>query len=547
MGGKSQLLLGKVEVQGVGRPLIYVRPCTVQECTKYTQPRPLKKIEGCLSRALILRRLSRRMSSSTSPAAPVAVATPAPAAALTFELEAVCGAARTSTLHLPHGPVRTPVFMPVGTQGSVKGLSTVELQSPPLDCDIILGNTYHLGNRPGGTLLERLGGLHSFMAWPRPILTDSGGFQMVSLLHLANITEEGVNFRSPVDGSQMLLTPEMSMQLQNQIGSDIMMALDDVVDSKTVDAARFEEACHRTLRWIDRCIAAHKHPADQALFGIVQGGLDVAPGGLRDVCLAGMIARDAQLPGYAIGGLAGGEEKDKFWRVVARCCTALPAGKPRYLMGVGYPLDIVVCTALGVDMYDCVYPTRTARFGTALVHSGLVKLKGGGAADDDRPIDDTCPCYVCAGYSRAYLYTLLKTESAGAQLVSYHNLAYMMRLTREMREAIAAGTYADYVRGFVYNMFPGGVGVPPLPSAGSGSAVVAGAAGGARGGVSSSSFTTAAASPSIASDTAVIPPWVMSACAAAGIDLSQCPSPSAAAMFRRSPGSILAAAPEIER
>jgi queuine tRNA-ribosyltransferase catalytic subunit len=384
--------------------------------------------------------------------------------------------------------------MPVGTQGTIKGLTTLELQMPPLDCDIILGNTYHLGNRPGGDALERAGGLHRFMAWPRNLLTDSGGFQMVSLLHLAEITEKGVLFQSPVDGTQMLLTPEMSMALQNQIGSDIMMALDDVVDSKTVDAARFEEACHRTLRWIDRCISAHARPRDQNLFGIVQGGLDVRPGGLRDVCLAGMLARDANLPGYAIGGLAGGESKDDFWRVVDMCCRRLPAHKPRYLMGVGYPLDLVVCSALGVDMYDCVYPTRTARFGTAMasVPGGLLKLKNRACATDKGPVDPGCACYVCATYTRAQLHVLLKTEALGPQLLTYHNIAYMMRLIRGMRAAIVAGAYPAFVRDFLLTMYPGknvpgwavdalaaaGIDVADLAGAGKGGGEDGGAAGG---------------------------------------------------------------------
>ncbi|RYY32282.1 tRNA guanosine(34) transglycosylase Tgt, partial [archaeon] len=371
-----------------------------------------------------------------------------------MRVDALNGRARALTVELPHGPLRTPVFMPVGTQGTIKGLTTAELQLPPLDCDIILGNTYHLGNRPGGDPLERLGGLHEFMRWPRNILTDSGGFQMVSLLALAEITEEGVTFASPVDGSKMLLTPEQSIQLQNQIGSDIMMALDDVVDSKTVDDERFKEACYRTLRWIDRCISAHGRPTEQNLFGIVQGGLDVSPGGLRDICLEGMIKRDANLPGYAIGGLAGGEEKEAFWQVVNHCTARLPPAKPLYLMGVGYPLDIVVCSALGVDMYDCVYPTRTARFGTALVHSGLLKLKHTSMATDMSPLDSTCSCYVCKTYTRSYLHLLAKTDSNAPQLLSYHNVAYMMRLVREMRAAIQAGQYADYVRAFVANMFP---------------------------------------------------------------------------------------------
>jgi len=346
--------------------------------------------------------------------------------------------------------------MPVGTKGTVKGLSTVELQMPPLDCDIILANTYHLGVQPTGDVLERGGGLHKFMAWPRNLLTDSGGFQMVSLLKLAEITEEGVTFQSPVDGSKMLLTPEMSMNLQNQIGSDIMMALDDVVSSTSVSPERFEEACHRTLRWIDRCIASHSRPTEQNLFGILQGGLDVSPGGLREVNIRGMLERDAQLPGYAIGGLAGGEEKDAFWRVVDMCCAALPANKPRYLMGVGYPLDLVVCTALGVDMYDCVYPTRTARFGTALadVPGGLIKLKSSSMAKDESPLDPNCSCFACRGYTRAQLHLLLKTDSLGPQLLTHHNISYMMKLTRDMRGAIIEGRYGEFVRDFVERFFP---------------------------------------------------------------------------------------------
>jgi tRNA-guanine transglycosylase len=380
--------------------------------------------------------------------------------ALKMTVDGVCGRARALTLHLPHGPVATPVFMPVGTQGTIKGLTTVELQLPPLDCEIILGNTYHLGSRPGGAIMEKMGGLHNFMGWPRNLLTDSGGFQMVSLLALAEITEEGVTFANPTDGKRMLLTPEQSIQLQNQIGSDIMMALDDVVDSKTVNDERFREACARTLRWIDRCISAHSRPTEQNLFGIVQGGLDISPGGLRDISLVGMKERDANLPGYAIGGLAGGEDKEHFWSVVNHCTKQIPKAKPCYLMGVGYPLDIVVCTALGVDMYDCVYPTRTARFGTALIHSGLLKLKSAAMSADPSPLDPTCPCFVCRQYSREYLSLLCKTEGNAAQLLTYHNIAYMMRLVREMRAAILGGFYPDYVRCFVSNMFPDPSSIP---------------------------------------------------------------------------------------
>ena len=365
--------------------------------------------------------------------------------------------ARATTLVLGHGPLETPVFMPVGTAGSVKGLTTSTLETKPQNNQIILANTYHLALRPGPELLGAMGGLHKFMGWDRNILTDSGGFQMVSLLALAEITEEGVTFQSPVDGSQMLLTPEESMRVQNNIGSDIMMALDDVVSSVTVDDARFLEATHRTLRWIDRCIAAHSRPEDQCLFGITQGGLDVSKGGLREICLKGMLERDAHLPGYAIGGLAGGESKDHFWRVVLHACQRLPANKPRYLMGVGYPLDLVVCTALGVDMYDCVYPTRTARFGTALVPEGTLKLRNQSCKLYMGPIDDTCQCSTCRTHSRSSLnYLFSENTTLAGQLLTVHNVAYMMQLVRKMRQAIINQTYPAFVLQFIKIQFPMG-------------------------------------------------------------------------------------------
>ncbi|KAI3895224.1 hypothetical protein MKX03_001774 [Papaver bracteatum] len=333
-----------------------------------------------------------------------------------------CNHARASKLTLPHFECQTPLFMPVGTQGTIKGLTTSQLED--IGCHIILGNTYHLELRPGSELIDELGGLHNFMNWPRALLTDSGGFQMVSLLHLADITEKGVTFQSPVDGKPMLLTPEESIQIQNRIGADIIMALDDVVKT-TITGPRVEEAMYRTIRWIDRCIAAHKRPDEQNLFGIVQGGLDPD---LRDICVKELVKRN--LPGYAIGGLSGGEEKDSFWRVVAQCTAALPYDKPRYVMGVGYPLDIVVCSALGADMFDCVYPTRTARFGTALVPEGLLKLKHKVMASDMRPIDPECTCMVCTKYTRAYIHSLVTKDVMGSQLVSYHNLSYMMRFPK---------------------------------------------------------------------------------------------------------------------
>jgi queuine tRNA-ribosyltransferase len=283
------------------------------------------------------------------------------AAAMAFKILAECpvSKARAAVMSLPHADVETPVFMPVGTQGTLKGVTPRQLEG--LDCRILLANTYHLGNRPGCDVLERVGGLHKFMGWNRALLTDSGGFQMVSLLKLAEITEDGVKFRSPHDDSEMVLTPEYSTQIQNTIGADIIMQLDDVVHSSTT-GYRVEEAMWRTLRWLDRCISAHKKPDDQNLFGIVQGGLQPD---LRKTCVEEMVKRG--LPGYAIGGLSGGEEKDVFWRVVSLCTDLLPRDKPRYCMGVGYSVDLVVCSALGVDMYDCVFPTRTAVGQTLLV------------------------------------------------------------------------------------------------------------------------------------------------------------------------------------
>jgi len=371
--------------------------------------------------------------------------------ALEYEVVARCGPkARVGKLKLPHHIANTPIFMPVGTQGTVKGLSSKQLED--LGCEIILGNTYHLGLRPGPEILEHAGGLHNFMNWKRNILTDSGGFQMVSLLDLADITEEGVTFQSPHDGSQMLLTPEQSMSIQNNIGADIMMALDDVVSTVSTDMERFEEATWRTLRWIDRCIKSHKRPQNQNLFGIVQGGLDER---LRLICLDGLIKRN--LPGYAIGGLSGGEEKDKFWRTVSLCTDYLPDNKPRYCMGVGYPEDLVVCSALGVDMFDCVYPSRTARFGTALVaDGGTMKVKSNAYRTDFGPLDPQLEssCMVDECYSRSFLHNLCKVEQTGSQLVTYHNIAFQMNLMKNVRESIINGTFEKFVKDFMFNYFP---------------------------------------------------------------------------------------------
>ncbi|KAJ2838363.1 Queuine tRNA-ribosyltransferase catalytic subunit 1 [Coemansia erecta] len=367
--------------------------------------------------------------------------------ALKFEVLAKCSTtkARASRMHLPHYTAHTPMFMPVGTMGTIKGITTAQLRT--LDCHVILGNTYHLGSQPGPELLEKAGGLHKFMAWDRGLLTDSGGFQMVSLLKLANITEDGVEFENPHDGKMMMLTPEMSIGLQNSIGADIMMQLDDVVSSLTT-GPRVEEAMWRSLRWLDRGIKAHKRPTEQNLFPIVQGGLDER---LRTISAQELTKRES--PGYAIGGLSGGEAKGSFWRMVSLSTDILPTNKPRYCMGVGYAEDLVVCSALGVDMYDCVFPTRTARFGNALVRTGSMALRQGKYKDDYTPIDSECECSTCKNFTRAYLHATVTKETTGCHLVTVHNIAFQMRLMRDIRQAIVEDRYPQFVRSFIKMRF----------------------------------------------------------------------------------------------
>ncbi|KNC54319.1 queuine tRNA-ribosyltransferase [Thecamonas trahens ATCC 50062] len=366
--------------------------------------------------------------------------------ALTFVVEAECSVtkARSSRLTLPHTTACTPMFMPVGTQGSLKGLTPPQMVQ--LGCQVVLGNTYHLGHRPGAETVAAMGGLHAFSGWHGGMLTDSGGFQMVSLAKLSSVSEEGVTFASPHDGTTVLLSPELSIAMQNNIGADIIMALDDVVSS-LISGPRVEDAMHRSIRWLDRCIAAHARPAEQNLFGIIQGGLDPR---LRLYCLDAMIARDT--PGFAIGGLSGGESKDEFWKMVHLCTQHLPADKPRYLMGVGYAQDLVVCSALGVDMFDCVFPTRTARFGKALVREGELALKHKRFATDLSPIDADCGCYVCKTFTRAYLHAVVKSHT-GAQLISYHNIAFQLRLMADIRAAIEADALPGFVTAYMQTRF----------------------------------------------------------------------------------------------
>ena len=322
---------------------------------------------------------------------------------------------RASLMTLPHGDVRTPVYMPVGTKGGMKGL-TSENMSDLIDCDIMLSNTYHLFLKPGEEIMEDMGGLHKFENWNRNILTDSGGFQIVSLGELNSLDEEGVSFKSHIDGREFKLTPERSMDIQNKIGSDIMMALDDVV-APTTPVDRVEEAMERSVRWLDRCIKAHKNTDRQNLFGIIQGGVN---DDMRRRCCKMMAKRN--LNGYAIGGLAGGEDKDDFWRTVKVCTDILPDDKPRYVMGIGYAEDLMICSLLGADMFDCVFATRTARFGSAFSKYGMIKLKKNEFETDFGPISEDCTCYTCQNYTRAYISHTFRHDQSCLHLISLHNV-----------------------------------------------------------------------------------------------------------------------------
>lgn len=367
---------------------------------------------------------------------------------LIFELIAECNTskARTGVMTLIHSIVDTPVFMPVGTQGTLKGLLPQQLEN--LNCQIMLSNTYHLGTRPGSEILRKAGGLHKFMGWNRGLLTDSGGFQMVSLLKLARITEEGVNFKSPYNDTECMLTPEHSIEIQNAIGADIIMQLDDVVSTLTT-GPRVEEAMNRTIRWIDRCLSAHQRPEEQSIFPIVQGGLNPE---LRTKCAQQLIER--KVNGYAIGGLSGGESKDEFWKMVHLSTDILPKNKPRYLMGVGFAVDLVVCCALGVDMFDCVFPTRTARFGCALVRHGQLSLKQEQYKFDKRPIDENCNCSTCKEYTRAYLHQIVTVETVACHLLTVHNIAFQLNLMKDIRESVKAQTFPEFVQDFMTTVYP---------------------------------------------------------------------------------------------
>jgi len=356
-----------------------------------------------------------------------------------FELLATDGAARAGRLTTAHGVVETPIFMPVGTHAAVKALAPDDLRAA--GAQIVLANTYHLFLRPGHDLVRELGGLHRFMGWDRPILTDSGGFQVFSLSKLRKITEAGVEFRSPVDGSTHFLSPEIAVEVQQALGADIIHALDECM-AYPVTRLDAERSLELTLRWAARSKAAHTGPAaaSQALFGIVQGGADAE---LRTRAARATMALG--FDGYAIGGMAVGEPKPAMYDLTELVTSLVPADQPRYLMGVGKPEDLVESVARGVDMFDCVLPTRNARNGQAFTTDGPVTLKQARYARDGAPLDAECECYACRGFSRAYLrHLFMAGELLSHRLLTLHNLTFFLRLAREMRAAIVAGAFGPF-------------------------------------------------------------------------------------------------------
>lgn len=366
---------------------------------------------------------------------------------LQFELLRTEGLARRGRLTLNHGVVETPIFMPVGTYGTVKGVLPASLEA--MGAQIILGNTFHLWLRPGLEVLQQFGGLHRFEGWGKPILTDSGGFQVWSLGEMRKISEEGVRFASPVNGDKLLLTPEVSMQIQRVLNSDIVMQFDECTPYETGGRITTEREARASmelsLRWARRCQAEFARLENaNALFGIVQGGMFEH---LRQESLDALVALD--LPGYAIGGVSVGEPKEDMRRIVAHTPQRLPAGKPRYLMGVGTPEDLVDGVAHGVDLFDCVMPTRNARNGHLFTRFGDLRLRNARYRSDEAPVDPTCSCHTCANFSRAYLHHLDRcNEMLGPMLASIHNLHYYLNLMREVREALDAGDFAGFARRF---------------------------------------------------------------------------------------------------
>lgn len=361
--------------------------------------------------------------------------------AVKYTLIKVCRqtGARFGRVETPHGCFETPAFMPVGTQATVKTLTPAQLVE--IEAGIILANTYHLYLRPGHDLIKKAGGLHEFMKWSRPILTDSGGFQVFSLNDLRKIREEGVEFRSHIDGSSHFLSPEKAVEIQNALGADIIMAFDECAPYPA-ERSYVLDSMARTLRWAERCKAAHRDEERQALFGIVQGGMF---SDLRAESAKATVALD--FPGYAIGGLSVGEPKPLMYEILEATVPLLPADRPRYLMGVGSPDCLLEGALRGIDMFDCVLPTRVARNGTALTSQGKVVVRNASYAEDFLPIEPGCDCYSCQNFSRAYIRHLIKAnEVLGLTLISIHNLRYLLRLMINLRQAICEDRSGDFAR-----------------------------------------------------------------------------------------------------
>ncbi|MVO99651.1 tRNA guanosine(34) transglycosylase Tgt [Paenibacillus lutrae] len=360
-------------------------------------------------------------------------------AAVTYEPIKTCKqtGARLGRVHTPHGTIETPAFMPVGTQATVKTMSPEELKA--MDAHIILSNTYHLFLRPGHELVKKAGGLHKFMNWDRPILTDSGGFQVFSLSNMRKITEEGVQFRSHLNGDKLFISPEKAMEIQNALGSDIMMAFDECPPYPAT-YEYVKDSLERTTRWAERCLQSHARPQDQGLFAIVQGGMYAD---LRKQSAEQLTSMD--FPGYAIGGLSVGEPKHLMYEMLECTTPLLPTSKPRYLMGVGSPDALIEGAIRGVDMFDCVLPTRIARNGTVMTSQGRLIIRNAKHADDLGPLDPECSCYTCTNYSRAYIRHLIKAdETFGIRLTTYHNLHFLLELMRGVRQAIREDRLGDF-------------------------------------------------------------------------------------------------------
>ena len=369
---------------------------------------------------------------------------------LEFTLKKTSGKARRGEMKLNHGDVQTPIFMPVGTYGTVKAMAPNELEE--IGSQIILGNTFHLWLRPGLDVIEKHGGLHQFMGWDKPILTDSGGFQVFSLKGLRKITEEGVKFASPINGDKLFLTPEVSMQIQRVLNSDIVMVFDECTPYKINDRPATEEEAAKSmrmsLRWARRSKDEFVRLGNpNALFGIVQGGMYEH---LREESLEGL--KEIGFHGYAVGGLSVGEPKEEMHRIMEKIVWQLPEDKPRYLMGVGTPEDLVEGVSQGIDMFDCVMPTRNARNGWLFTRYGDIKIRNSKYKDDLRPLDPTCDCYACKHFSRAYLHHLQKVnEILGARLNTIHNLHYYLHLMQEIRDALDADRFEEWKAEFYEN------------------------------------------------------------------------------------------------